>query len=86
MIQRSILTCLCLATLLTTGCLFSKKSAQPKDNPAIAGSVEESFKLRWIDKRAAELSAQGKPAEAARAQAGVEFNERYVFTGGVQKK
>jgi len=86
MILRPSLLCLGLTALLTTGCLFSKKSSQPKENPAIAGSVEATFRLRWIDKRTAELAAQGKAADAARAQADAEFRERYVFTGTAQKK
>jgi hypothetical protein len=86
MIHRLFLTSLGLAALLTSGCLFSKKSSQPKENPSIAGSVEESFKVRWIDKRVGELVAQGKAAEVARNQATQEFNERYVFTGAAQKK
>ncbi len=86
MIQRLSLTCLTLTALLTTGCLFSKKSAASKENPAIAGSVEESFKVRWIDKRAGELTAQGKSADAARTLATDEFRERYVFNTTPQKK
>jgi len=69
MMPRLSLTFLALAALFTTGCLFSKKSKEPKENSAIAGSVEENFKVRWIDKRAAELTAQGKSADAARTQA-----------------
>lgn len=86
MTQRLFLTCLSLSALLSAGCLFSKKSSQPKENPSIAGSVEETFKLRWIDKRAAELAAQGKTPEAARTQATDEFRERYVFASPAPKK
>ena len=86
MTQRPSLTLLALAFLLTTGCLSSKKSSAPKENSAIAGSVEEGFKLRWIDKRAAELVTQGKTADAARTQATDEFRERYAFTSAAQKK
>ena len=86
MIPRLSLTSLALAALLTTGCLFSKKSNEPKENPAIAGSVEENFKVRWIDKRAADLTAQGKSADAARTQAADEFGQRYLFNAPPQKK
>lgn len=86
MTQRLFLTCLCLTAILTSGCLLSKKSAQPKENPSIAGSVEDSLKVRWLEKRGAELIAQGKSPEAARSQAAQEFNERYPFTGAAQKK
>ena len=85
MTQRLFLTCLSLTALLTTGCLFSKKSAKPKEETSIAGSNEESFKVRWIDKRAGELVAQGKAADAARAQAGDEFRERFVFSAAPKK-
>jgi hypothetical protein len=87
MIPRLPLLCLAAAAaLLTGGCLFSKKSSTPKENPAIAGSVEETFKVRWVEKRTAELVAQGKTAEAARAQAVAEFQERFAFTGSAAKK
>lgn len=86
MTPRPSLTLLALAILLTTGCLFSKKSSSPKENSAIADSVEEGFKLRWIDKRVAELVTQGKTAAAARTQAADEFRERYAYTGAAQKK
>ena len=43
MMPRLSLTFLALAALFTTGCLFSKKSKEPKENSAIAGSVEENF-------------------------------------------
>ena len=86
MIQRLFLTCLSLTALLTSGCLFSKKSSKPKDDTAISSSVEESFRVRWIDKRVAELVAKGSTPEAARTQAASEFSERYAFTGGAQKK
>ena len=86
MTQRLLLTSLCLAALLSSGCLFSKKTAAPKENPSIPGSVEESLRQRWVDKRVGELVAQGKTAEAARVQAAEEFRERYGYTGAAQKK
>lgn len=86
MIYRLPLLCVATAVLLTTGCLFSKKSSAPKENPAIAGSVEETFRVRWVEKRSGELVAQGKTAEAARAQANTEFQERFAFTGSAPKK
>lgn len=86
MTQRLSLLCLALASLFTTGCLFSKKSSKSKENSSIASSVEESFKVRWLDKRTAELVAQGKAQEVARTQATDEFRERFAFTGAEQKK
>lgn len=71
---------LALVLLLTSGCgLFSKKSAKPKESPLIAGEVEETFRRRWVEKRAGELTAQGAEATAARTQAESEFRERYAF-------
>lgn len=65
---------------LSTGCgLFSKKERKPKESSAIAGEVEETFRRRWLDKRTAELTAQGTAAETARAQAEAEFRERFAF-------
>ena len=86
MIQRFLLTCLSVTALFTTGCLFSKKSSKPKDDGKISGSVEESLRTRWMDKRIAELVAKGATPEAARTQADTEFRERYEFTGAAQKK
>ncbi|MCX6951951.1 MAG: hypothetical protein NTV51_07270 [Verrucomicrobia bacterium] len=86
MTQRLFLTCLSLAALLTSGCLFSKKSSKSKDDGSISSSVEESFRVRWIDKRVGELVAKGAKPEAARTQAAQEFSEKYVFSGTAQKK
>ena len=76
-----------LASLfLATGCgLFSKKSDRVKENPAIASEVEETFRRRWVDKRVAELTAQGAAAAAARTQAEGEFHEKYGFSNKPKK-
>ena len=58
--------------------LFSKK-ARAKESTAIAGEVEATFRQRWIDQRVGQLAAQGVAADAARAQAAREFDERYQF-------
>ena len=84
MTKLLLLSCLTLA--LTTGCLFSKKSAKPKESSAIASEVDESFRKRWTERRVAELVAQGKAADAARTQADSEFRERYEFTQAAKKK
>lgn len=86
MTHRLFLSSLCLATLLTSGCRSSKQSAAPQENPSIPGSVEASLRQRWIEKRSAELVAQGKTADIARAQADTEFRERYGYIGAAQKK
>jgi hypothetical protein len=64
---------------LAGGCSLFSKKPRAKESTAIAGEVEATFRQRWVDKRAAELTSQGVAAEAARAQAGREFDERYQF-------
>ena len=83
---KAFLSVLCLATLCSsTGCLFFRKGKKPKESSTISADVEESFRVRWVDKRAAELTAQGAAADAARAQADNEFRERYGFTRAGKK-
>ena len=69
---------------LAGGCSLFSKKARAKESTAIAGEVEATFRQRWVDKRVGELVAQGMAAEAARAQAGREFDERYQF--GLKKQ
>ena len=76
----------CLALALVPGCLSAKKSATPRDSGSIPTEVEENFRQRWVARRAAELVATGKAAEAARTEAEAEFRERYEFTKAGQKK
>jgi hypothetical protein len=77
---------LCLAALVcSSGCLFSKKAERKKESSAISAEVEESFRKRWVDRRAGELAAQGTATEAARTRAEAEFRERYDFTRAAQK-
>ncbi len=66
--------------LLSTGCLFSKKSNLPKESSAISSEIEATFRQRWVEKRTADLVAQGTAAGAARPQAEQEFGARYGFT------
>ena len=83
---KAFLYFLCMATLCaSTGCLFSRKGKKPKESSTISADVEESFRLRWVEKRAAELSAQGTAIDAARMQAENEFRERYGFTRAGKK-
>ena len=84
MIRRPLLALLAIAAVFSAGCLHLKKSP-PKPSESLTGEVEADFKVRWVDKRAAELVAQGLAAGAAHAQATVEFKERYGFTGAAQK-
>lgn len=71
--------------LLSTGCVFSRKANRPKESSAISSEVEATFRQRWVDKRAAELTAQGTAAAAAHAQAEREFAERYSFDQKLKK-
>ena len=84
MTRRLLLTFIATAALFSGGCsIFKKSSAKSDLGPA--SETEADFKVRWVDKRAAELAAQGQAAGAARAQATAEFKERYGFTGAAQK-
>ena len=80
MMKRLTLPILALCGLfLTAGCLHSGKNAKPKENQAIAAELEESFRQRWIEKRAGELTVRGMTADLARAQAIEEFKVKYNF-------
>jgi hypothetical protein len=82
MTHRPILALFAASTLLLSGgCLHFGKNAKPKENNAIAAELEESFRQRWIEKRAAELVARGLAADLARAQAIEEFKAKYNFPG-----
>ena len=84
MTRRLLLTLFVIAAALSAGCIHLKKTP-PKPSDSLTGEVEADFKVRWVDKRSAELVAQGQTADAARAQATTEFKERYGFTGAAQK-
>ncbi len=64
---------------LTAGCLGSRKNPKPKENQAIAAELEESFRQRWIEKRAGELTGKGVAADLARTQAFEEFKVKFNF-------
>ena len=83
---KAFLFTLCIASLCwSSGCLFSKKGTRAKESSAISADVEESFRRRWVDKRAAELTTQDTAADVARTKAEAEFRERYGFTGAGKK-
>ncbi len=84
MIRRLLLTLLATAAVFSAACTLFKKSA-PKSKLGPAGEVEADFKVRWVDKRAAELVAAGQTADAAHAQATAEFKEHYGYTSAAQK-
>lgn len=86
MTKRQLLPFFLVAAVsLAGGCALTKKPARPAENPSIAGQTEESLRARWIDRRAAELVAQGAVAEAARAQAAEEFRAKFPYMGAAQK-
>lgn len=81
---------LVLAALLlgSTGChMFSKKKAPavPKESSYPAKDVEKDFMQRWIEKRTADLVAQGTPASAAKAQAIAEFKAKFNYTDAARQ-
>jgi hypothetical protein len=86
MTRRLVLSGLAALLFVTSGCgLFSRKKEKTKEDNAIASDVEESLKRRWVDKRVAELTAQGVAAEAARTQATQEFREKFEYTSAAKK-
>ena len=73
------------ALVATTGCSLFRKSNRPKESSAISSEVEATFRQRWLDKRIAELTAQGVAAPAARTQAEQEFRDRFGFDQKLKK-
>lgn len=76
--KRPLLICLLLPVLLSSGCWWHRKN-KPKEITAIASDVEAGFKERWMEKRTAELVAQGQRIDIARQQALDEFRARYTY-------
>jgi hypothetical protein len=85
MTKRLLLTTLAASSLFCSGCIFGKKKPNTKESSAISADVEESFRRRWVEKRAGELTATGVAADAARTKAEAEFRERFGFTRAAQK-
>ncbi|MBM3865499.1 MAG: hypothetical protein FJ381_06320 [Verrucomicrobia bacterium] len=63
----------------SSGCTLFRKSQKPRESTAISSEVEATFRQRWMDKRLAELKAQGVADAAAQTQAAQEFEARYQF-------
>ena len=82
--QRALLLIFAALTL-TTGCSLFKKSQKPKEVQNLAADTDENFRQRFVDKRAAELVAQGLAENAARAQAQEEFKVRYSYASPAKK-
>lgn len=84
--HRTLIAALAATTLCLTGCsYFSKGPKKPKESKAIASQVEEEFKQRWIEKRAAELMTRGVSPDIARGQAIEEFRLNYSYTTAAGK-
>jgi hypothetical protein len=81
--KRLVPFALAAALLAGPAChMFSSKKnpAAPKESKTVAADVEKDFMHRWIDKRSADLVAQGRTPEAARAQAVAEFKTTFAYT------
>ena len=85
MTKPTLTVTLVILLALSSGCQLFRKKDRVKENPAISSEVEATFRQRWLEKRVAELTAQGIAADAARAQAEQEFRERFQFGTGVKK-
>jgi hypothetical protein len=70
--------------VLIVAVFFGGCFSKPKP---IAGTVEESFKTRWVAKRMSELQANGTAPDPrdARAIAIDEFKKRYEYTAVAKK-
>jgi hypothetical protein len=79
------LTVLVVFAAGSAGCTLFRKSDRAKESSAIARDVEETFRRRWVEKRAAEIVAQGSAADPARVQAENEFREQYPFANSAKK-
>ncbi|HVU32394.1 MAG TPA: hypothetical protein VHE61_03100 [Opitutaceae bacterium] len=86
MTKRLLLSLLAVAVLLSSGCLFWRKSHKPKESGAIATEVEQEFRQRWTARRISELAQQGVTGPAAQAQASQEFDQKYPYAIPSKKK
>ena len=96
--RRSSLLLLLLAALFSGGCasfhipFIGKKGTKPpvqlgpRDSDQVATDTERDFMHRWVEKRAAELVAQGQASDAAHAQAQSEFAQRFPTLGILKQK
>lgn len=80
-----LITLVALSSVGASGCHFWKKNSKPKENTAIASDVAEGFRLRFVDRRVAELVAKGVDATAARDQANSEFRQQYGYISAEHK-
>jgi hypothetical protein len=81
--KRLVPFTLAAVLLSSSAChMFSSKKnpSAPKESKHLAIDVEKDFMQRWIDKRAADLAAQGRSPEQAHAQAVTEFKATFTYT------
>ncbi len=85
--KRLVPIAVAAVVLANSSChLFSKKKpAAPKESKSVATEVERDFMRRWVDKRAAELVAQGSPSAAAHDQAVAEFKSTFTYIDTTKK-
>jgi len=72
------------AVVLTSGCQLLKREKKPVEKNTPAAETDEILRQRWVDKRTAELVAQGTAPEAARPLAEQEFRAKYNYTKPAQ--
>jgi hypothetical protein len=80
--MKRLLPCFAAALVLplSSGCLFHRKaSKEPKASPYVSSEFERQFEQRWVEKRTADLVAQGQSDQAARAQAAAEYQQKYSY-------
>lgn len=82
---RPLLVALVLVATLGAGCSMLRKSSTPKESSALAAETDQILMQRWVEKRTAELVAQGQAEPAAKTQAVTEFRERYGYTSAAKK-
>lgn len=85
MTKRLLLILLSSSVVFSTGCLFKRKNAKPKESSAIATEVETEFRQRWIKQRISELNARGVVGADAEQQAAQEFQQKFAFANPKQK-
>ncbi|MDB6170521.1 MAG: hypothetical protein JWM88_3385 [Verrucomicrobia bacterium] len=83
--KRLLIFLLILSTALFAGCKHFRKNRKPKETTAVATDVEETLRQRWMEKRTAELVAQGLRVDIARQQAIDEFQARYSYLHSANK-
>lgn len=88
MTPRLLVASITLLVAFSPGCsLLSRNKAEkpPKESKAPAQDVAQGFKKRWVDKRVAELTAQGLTTDAAQTRAAQEFSTNFEYLSPEKK-